>query len=99
MRKRTLFGFAILFVAILTAAQDTANSVLKPPKGAEVASVVFEDLECPDCARAAPLREEAAKTYSIPVVRHDLPLPKHPRAFDAAVLARYLGTHSKQRGH
>ncbi|PYX55762.1 MAG: hypothetical protein DMG73_16565 [Acidobacteria bacterium] len=99
MRKRILFAFAILFVAILTAAQDTTNSVLKPPKGAQVAIVVFEDLECPDCARAAPLLEEAAKTYNIPVVRHDFPLPKHPWAFDAAVLARYFDTHSKNVGN
>src|SRR6266849_8564672 len=99
MRKRIFFAFAILFVAILTAAQDTANSVLKPPKGARVAIVVFEDLECPDCARAAPLLEEAAKTYNIPVVRHDFPLAKHPWAFDAAVLARYFDTHSKKMGN
>jgi len=99
MRKRILFAFAILFVAILTAAQDTTNSVLKPPKGAQVAIVVFEDLECPDCARAAPLLEDAAKTYNIPVVRHDFPLPKHPWAFDAAVLARYFDTHSKNVGN
>ncbi len=97
--QRILLAFAILFVATLTAAQDTVSSVLKPPKGAQVAIVVFEDLECPDCARAAPLLEEAAKTYSIPVVRHDFPLPKHPWAFDAAVLARYFDTHSKKVGN
>src|SRR5216684_1985539 len=97
--QRTLLAFAILFVATLTAAQDTVSSVLKPPKGAQVAIVVFEDLECPDCARAAPLLEEAAKTYNIPVVRHDFPLAKHPWAFDAAVLARYFDTHSKNMGN
>src|SRR5712691_12149548 len=97
--QRTLLAFAILFVATLAAAQDTATSVLQPPKGAQVAIVVFEDLECPDCARVAPLLEEAAKTYNIPVVRHDFPLPKHPWAFDAAVLARYFDTHSKNVGN
>jgi protein-disulfide isomerase len=61
--------------------------------------VVFEDLECPDCARAAPLLEEAAKSYNIPVVRHDFPLPMHPWAYDAAVLARYFDTHSKKLGN
>ncbi|MGH9548901.1 MAG: DsbA family protein [Terriglobales bacterium] len=39
--------------------------------------MVFEDLQCPDCRRAAPLVEEAARTYKIPVVRHDFPLPMH----------------------
>jgi len=63
-----------------------------------VALIVFEDLECPDCARAAPLVAEASRTYKIPVVVHDFPLPKHPWAFDAAVLARYFDSQSKKLG-
>jgi protein-disulfide isomerase len=74
-------------------------SVLRPPKGAAVALVIFEDLECPDCARAAPLVEEASRTYKIPVVRHDFPLPMHPWAYEAAILARYFDTHSKAVGN
>jgi len=54
---------AILLLYGSRYAQDEVNPVLKPPKGAQVAIVVFEDLECPDCRRAAPLVEEAAKTY------------------------------------
>jgi len=95
--------FALASVVLLLAAhvyaQDEVNPVLKPPKGAQVAIVVFEDLECPDCRRAAPLVEEAAKTYKIPVVRHDFPLPFHKWSFDAAVIARYFDTHSKQLGN
>jgi len=64
-----------------------------------VAIVIFEDLECPDCARAAPLVEEASRTYKIPVVRHDFPLQMHPWAYDAAVLARYFDTKSKAIGN
>ena len=89
---------ALLLVAALAAAQDK-SSILKPPKGADVAIILFEDLQCPDCARAAPLVEEAARTYKIPVVRHDYPLPKHPWAYDAAILARYFDTHSKALGN
>jgi len=37
--------------------------------------------------RAAPLVAEASRTYKIPLVRHDFPLPMHPWAYDAAVLA------------
>ena len=92
----------MLVVASLGLAQaaipDKA-SVLKPPKGAAVALVIFEDLECPDCARAAPLVEEASRTYKIPVVRHDFPLPMHPWAYDAAVLARYFDSHGKAVGN
>jgi protein-disulfide isomerase len=89
----------LLLLAAHVAAQDEVNPVLRPPKGAQVAIVVFEDLECPDCRRAAPLVEEAAKAYKIPVVRHDFPLPFHKWSFDAAVIARYIDTRSKQLGN
>lgn len=97
MNKKLGF-LAVLLIAALAAAQDKA-SILRPPKGASVAIVIFEDLECPDCARAAPLVEEAARTYKIPVVRHDFPLQMHPWAYDAAVLARFFDTHSKAVGN
>jgi len=80
-------------------AQDTVDTVLRPPKGAQVAIVVFEDLECPMCRRTAPLVEQAGKTYKIPVVRHDFPLPNHPWSYQAAVMARYFDTHSKALGN
>jgi protein-disulfide isomerase len=88
-----------LLLALLATAQTADNPALKPPKGAQVAIVVFEDLECPDCARAAPLLEEAAKTYNIPVVRHDFPLQMHPWSMEAAILARYFDTKSKKMGN
>lgn len=80
-------------------AQDTVDSVLRPPKGAQVAIVIFEDLQCPMCRRTAPLVEQASKTYKIPVVRHDFPLPMHNWSYQAAVMARYFDTHSKQLGN
>jgi len=97
MNKKLGF-LAVLLIAALAAAQDKA-AILRPPQGASVAIVIFEDLECPDCARAAPLVEEAARTYKIPVVRHDFPLQMHPWAYDAAVLARFFDTHSKAVGN
>jgi protein-disulfide isomerase len=98
MTNKLIFIAILALAASFAAAQDKA-SILKPPKGATVAIVIFEDLECPDCARAAPLVEEAARTYKIPVVRHDFPLPMHPWAWDAAILARYFDTHSKVLGN
>lgn len=74
------------------------TSALKPPKGSKVALIVFEDMECPDCARAAPLLHEAAKQYNIPLVQYDFPLPMHPWSFEAAVNARYFDTISKKLG-
>jgi protein-disulfide isomerase len=95
---KTLTTMLLILLASLAAAEDAATA-LKPPKGAQVALVVFEDLQCPDCRRAAPLVEQAAKTYKIPVVRHDFPLPFHNWSFQAAVNARYFDTHSKALGN
>lgn len=89
----------LVFAGLCASAQDTVDSVLRPPKGAQVAIVVFEDLECPMCRRTAPLVEQASKTYKIPVVRHDFPLPMHPWSYQAAVFARYFDTHSKPLGN
>ena len=73
-------------------------AALKPPAGARVAIVEFEDMECPDCANANPLLREAAAKYSIPWVRHDFPLPFHAWSFQAAVNARWFDTKSKKIG-
>src|SRR5271165_4379178 len=78
---------------------DDVPEVLRPPKGAPVAIVVFEDLQCPQCGRVAPLLVQASHTYKIPLVQHDFPLPLHNWSFDAAVLARYFDTHSKDIGN
>jgi len=85
--------------AVRVSAQDTVDSVLRPPKGSQVAIVVFEDLQCPMCRRTAPLVEQASKTYKITVVRHDFPLPMHNWSYQAAVMARYFDTHSKALGN
>jgi protein-disulfide isomerase len=71
---------------------------LRPPAGARVAIVEWEDLECPDCARANPVLKEAAEKYHIPWVRHDFPLPFHHWSFAAAVDARWFDTRSKKLG-
>ncbi len=94
----------LLFLALLSATglgstSDTVNPVLRPPKGAQVAIVVFEDLQCPQCRRVAPIVEQASKTYKIPLVRHDFPLPMHNWSYDAAVIARYFDASSKELGN
>jgi protein-disulfide isomerase len=81
-----------------TGSANEKNNTLKPPAGAKVAIVVFEDLQCPDCARAAPLVKDVSKAEKIPVVRHDMPLPMHNWSFQAAVIARYFDTKSKELG-
>ena len=107
MKGKSRNRFGALAVATLVAltgalyafAQDTPDTVLRPPKGAQVAIVVFEDLECPMCARTQPLVEQASRTYKIPLVLHDFPLPMHPWSYQAAVMARYFDTHSKDLGN
>jgi protein-disulfide isomerase len=98
--KRTLVGFAfsIALFASLAFAQDSVNPALRPPKGAQIAIVVFEDLQCPQCRREAPLVAQAGKTYKIPVVRHDFPLPMHNWSYEAAVMAHYFDSRSRQLG-
>jgi protein-disulfide isomerase len=88
----------LVLVRLPVCAQD-APEALRPPKGAQVAIVVFEDLQCPQCSRVAPLLAQAGRTYKIPVVRHDFTLPMHNWSFEAAVLARYFDTHSKELGN
>jgi protein-disulfide isomerase len=74
------------------------KSLLRPPVGARVAIFEFEDLECPDCARAYPLLKEAAAKYNIPWVKHDFPLPMHNWSFQAAVNARWFDIKSTKLG-
>ncbi len=98
-RFATLVACLVLSLSFCALAQEqNVNPALRPPKGAQVAIVVFEDLQCPDCRRATPLVEEAAKTYKIPVVWHDFPLPFHTWSYDGAIIARYFDSHSKALG-
>ena len=97
-RQFTPVILPLLMVVAAVAATPHDTRALRPPKGARVAIVVFEDLQCPDCARANPLLEEAARAYKIPVVRYDFPLPMHNWSFQAALLARYLDTKSQKLG-
>jgi len=98
--NKTFASFALvaLLLTSLVSAQDAVNPVLRPPKGSPIAIVVFEDLQCPQCRREAPLVAQAGKTYKIPVVRHDFPLPMHNWSYEAAVIARYFDSQSRQLG-
>jgi protein-disulfide isomerase len=91
-----LLCFVVLCLPVF--GQDVPEA-LRPPKGAQMAIVVFEDLQCPSCGLKAPLLAQASRTYKIPLVQHDFPLPIHNWSFDAAVLARYFDTHSKEIGN
>ena len=74
-------------------------AALKPPPGAKVAMIEFDDMECPMCAETNPLLMQAQAKYHIPWVRHDFPLPFHPWSFQAAVFARWFDTKGKDLGN
>lgn len=100
-----LFGAALLAAAGAAHAQfgapsatPVSDSALKPPPGARVAIVEFDDLECPACAHANPLLEQAAAKYKIPWIRHDFLIPYHIWSKQAAVNARWFDTKGKGLG-
>src|ERR1043166_569629 len=97
-----LFFNAVVSIGLfapLVGAFAADATLLKPPRGAEVAIVVFEDLQCADCSKVSPVVWETADAHKIPVVLHDFPLPMHNWAFDAAVWARYFDKASASLGN
>jgi protein-disulfide isomerase len=110
--RRNATGLCLLSAALLLAAASAHAqfgpppttpvhdaAALKPPPGARVAIVEFEDMECPDCGNANPVLKDAAAKYGIPWLRHDFPLPFHNWSFNAAVNARWFDTRSKTLGN
>jgi protein-disulfide isomerase len=98
--KTRMLGLVAAVVMTMTAMALAAGdtSALHPPAGSRMALVLFEDLECPACARAEPLLEQAARNYGLPIVRHDFVLPAHPWSKEAHIMARYFDTQSPQLG-
>jgi protein-disulfide isomerase len=99
---RSRYVAALLVIAALcawsTVFAAADGSRLTLPPGTAVAIVVFEDLQCPDCARIHPVLIEAAAANSVPLVIHDFPITRHQWAFPAAVLARYFTAQSPALG-
>jgi protein-disulfide isomerase len=93
-------GLAALFPAAQaqTPAQVLDPSALRPPAGARVAIVEFDDLQCPACAAANPILKAAAAQYKIPWIRHDFLIPYHNWSRNAAINARWFDLKSKALG-
>jgi protein-disulfide isomerase len=103
LRARTKLTCLILFAALCgglnahgqflgTGPRDSFHdtSILRPPPGAKVALIVFEDLGCPGCAHAHPYEVEAIKQTHVPYLRYDFPIEAHIWTFEGAVIARYI---------
>ncbi|MFO1392344.1 MAG: thioredoxin domain-containing protein [Steroidobacteraceae bacterium] len=104
---RLLLATYVVWFCSVALAADTPQPVAPPPadasslplpKGATVAIVVFEDLQCPDCAQAHPQLLAAAEANKVPLVIHDFPIPRHVWAFPAAIVARYFTLQSPALG-
>jgi protein-disulfide isomerase len=84
--------------AAAATARPADGSVLDRPTGTNVAIVVFEDLQCPDCRAAHPLLLQASKTEDVPLVIKDFPIQRHEWAFPAAILAKWFEYESPELG-
>lgn len=98
IRFRSVIAGFLTALAFASACSAADGSILKTPPGQKVAIEVFEDLECPDCARWYPVYWGIAKSHNVPVVLHDFPLPMHPWSFQAAIFARFFDTKSQKMG-
>ncbi len=85
--RAAIFAGMAMFTA---SAMAVDASVLKPPPGAKVAIVMFEDLQSPESARVYPLVWDMANARHVPVVLYDFPLPRHNWSFAAAVWAHFF---------
>jgi protein-disulfide isomerase len=99
---RNLLAIALLgsFVSAAAVAQTSMppnqvdpfkdTSMFKPPAGAKLAILEWQDLECPACAHAFPFVHTASEQYKIPLVEYDFLIPGHIWSHQAALYARYL---------
>jgi protein-disulfide isomerase len=92
--KTKIVGLIAVVMLMASAAWAGDTSALHPPAGSRIALVVFEDLQCPACARAEPLLEQAERNYKLPLVRHDFVIPAHTWSMEAHIMARYFDTQS-----
>ena len=97
--KRTALVAAMVSCTLVSRAQFAGTgardsfldtTILRPPAGAKVALIVFEDLGCPACARAHPFELDTVKQTHVTMMRHDFPLEAHVWTYAGAVCARYV---------
>lgn len=70
-------------------------SILKPPAGAKIAIIEFNDLECPVCGHDNPIIMAAVAKYHVPWIHYSFPLPQHNWAFPAAIYAQWFAAKSE----
>ena len=93
---KALFLAIILAASLHSFAADSCS--VKPPAGAALAIVEFEDLQCPRCAAVTSVVHDASRVYKIPLVRYDFPLAIHNWSKKASIIGRYFDHVSAQPG-
>jgi protein-disulfide isomerase len=82
--------------AVLSAAAALAQQIpVEGNRDSAVRVLIFEDLQCSDCAGFRRMMDEKLLPKyagSVAFIHRDFPLPRHTWARDAAVAARYLST-------
>jgi protein-disulfide isomerase len=96
--KTKVFALVAMMAVMVSAALAGDTSALHPPAGSRMALIVFEDLQCPSCAKADPLLLQAERNYGVALVRHDFVLPQHAWSKEAHIMARYFDTQSLALG-
>jgi protein-disulfide isomerase len=98
MKKKAIGLVAVLLMTVSAGWAVGNTSALRPPAGHRMALVVWEDMECPACAHAEPLLQQAKRIYNLPLVRHDFIIPTHRWSMRAHTMARYFDTISPELG-
>ena len=98
LRSLTTPLFAALLACSSLAHAAADGSQVPMPEGVDLAVIVFEDLQCPDCAKAHPELLKAASETGVPLLIHDYPIVRHVWAFPAAILARHFTAQSPELG-
>ena len=94
---------APLLTAVAAAAVGLSaqQSLVEGPTESKVRVLIYEDLECPDCAAFRQMMDGALlPRYSgrVAFVHRDFPLSKHPWARKAAIAARYFAAIKPELG-
>ncbi|HXR97248.1 MAG TPA: thioredoxin domain-containing protein [Terriglobales bacterium] len=91
---------ALVTIGVAAAPAPVQDPVVGNPKAA-VRVIIYQDLECPDCARwHGVLQSQTIPRFSSQVAFEfrDFPLPQHLWSFNAAVLARFFDTKAARVG-
>lgn len=86
-----------VFVPVLHPAPSDGAQRIKGAPNASVRIIEYSDYQCPACAGASKIIDDAITRYPgrISLEHRHLPLPQHPYAFRAAVYAECAGVQNK----